>query len=218
MRPMRLRSLFFVQLLRGQALNWAQAVLRTDPKITYADFLAKSKNVFERGTGAEAAAHRLLNLKQGRLSMADYLIEFWTLAEETGWGQSALISTLLNNLCDELKRELVMRELPVTLSDVMTLCVKVDENMRARRGARDYNSPKPLGREEMASGGGTASRMGKWDRNYEDEGEQPMQIGCSRLTPEERQQRWRAGECSYCSRKGHMAVSCSDQPKDHAHQ
>ncbi|CAI5666221.1 unnamed protein product [Oreochromis niloticus] len=209
---------FFVQLLRGQALNWAQAVLRTDPEITYADFLAKFKVVFERGTGAEAAAHRLLNLKQGRRSMADYSIEFWTLAEETGWGQSALISTLLNNLCDELKRELVMRELPVTLSDVMTLCVRVDENMRARRGARDYNSQKPLGREEGASGGGTASGMGGRDRNYEDEGEQPMQIGHSRLTPEERQWRWRAGECFYCGRKGHMAVSCPYQPKDRARQ
>ncbi|CAI5677314.1 unnamed protein product [Oreochromis niloticus] len=124
--------------------------------------------------------------------MADYSIEFWTLAEETGWGQSALISTLLNNLCDKLKRELVMRELPVTLSDVMTLCVKVDENMRARRGTRDYNSQKPLGREERASGGGTASGMGGQDRNYEDKGEQPMHIGRSRLTPEERQRCWRA--------------------------
>lgn len=88
---------FFVQLLRGPALNWAQAVLRTHASISYQDFLAKFKCVFERGTGADAAAHRLLNLKQGRRSMAEYSIEFWTLAEETGWGQPALISTLLNS-------------------------------------------------------------------------------------------------------------------------
>lgn len=27
--------------------------------------------------------------------MDDYSVEFWTLAEETGWGEQALISTLL---------------------------------------------------------------------------------------------------------------------------
>lgn len=42
-----------------------------------------------------------------------------------------MISTLLNNVCDELKGKLVMRELPKTLSDVITLCVKVDEHLRA---------------------------------------------------------------------------------------
>uniref|UniRef100_A0A3Q4G7I1 DUF4939 domain-containing protein n=1 Tax=Neolamprologus brichardi TaxID=32507 RepID=A0A3Q4G7I1_NEOBR len=34
---------FMVQLLRGQALNWAQAVLRTAPDISYEDFLTKCK-------------------------------------------------------------------------------------------------------------------------------------------------------------------------------
>uniref|UniRef100_A0AAZ1XLS0 DUF4939 domain-containing protein n=1 Tax=Oreochromis aureus TaxID=47969 RepID=A0AAZ1XLS0_OREAU len=40
-------------LLRGPALNWAQAVLRTHASISYQDFLAKFKCVFERGTGWE---------------------------------------------------------------------------------------------------------------------------------------------------------------------
>lgn len=66
----------------------AQAVLRTDSEITYQDFLAKFKSVLEKRTGADAADHQLLNLKQGRWSMADYSVKFWTLAEETGWGQS----------------------------------------------------------------------------------------------------------------------------------
>lgn len=63
MGAMSPRLPFFVQLLRGRALNWAQAVLRSDPEITYHDFHSKFKSVFERGTGAAAAAHRLLNLK-----------------------------------------------------------------------------------------------------------------------------------------------------------
>uniref|UniRef100_A0A3B4GQH6 DUF4939 domain-containing protein n=1 Tax=Pundamilia nyererei TaxID=303518 RepID=A0A3B4GQH6_9CICH len=35
---------FMVQLLCGQALNWAQAVLRTAPDISYEDFLTKFKS------------------------------------------------------------------------------------------------------------------------------------------------------------------------------
>lgn len=52
--------------------------------------------------------------------MADYSAEFWTLAEETGWGEQELISTLLNNICDDLKGELLMKELPASLDDVIS--------------------------------------------------------------------------------------------------
>uniref|UniRef100_A0A3P8QFT6 DUF4939 domain-containing protein n=1 Tax=Astatotilapia calliptera TaxID=8154 RepID=A0A3P8QFT6_ASTCA len=57
------RIAFFVQLLRDRALLWAQAALKANPDITYAVFLTKFKNVLEKGSGAEAAAHQLLNLK-----------------------------------------------------------------------------------------------------------------------------------------------------------
>lgn len=82
---MEQRIAFFVQLLRDRALLWAQAALKANPDITYAVFLSKFKNVFEKESSAEAAALRLLNLKQGKRSMADYSIDFQILAEETGW-------------------------------------------------------------------------------------------------------------------------------------
>uniref|UniRef100_A0A3Q4GEB8 DUF4939 domain-containing protein n=1 Tax=Neolamprologus brichardi TaxID=32507 RepID=A0A3Q4GEB8_NEOBR len=47
------RIAFFVQLLRDRALLWAQAALKANPDITYAVFLSKFKNVFEKGSGAE---------------------------------------------------------------------------------------------------------------------------------------------------------------------
>lgn len=207
---------FFVQLLRGRALTWAQAVLRSDPEITYQDFHSKFKSVFERGTGAAAAAHRLLNLKQGRRSMADYSVEFWMLAEETGWGKPALISTLLNNVCDELKGELLTKELPASLDDVISLCIKVDERLRARRGLRNFNTHKPPGCMEMASSRGTVGGGVLREREDETEGEQPMQLGRFRLSPEERHRRWMAGECFNCGHKGHIAATCQAQPKDRA--
>uniref|UniRef100_A0AAZ1XBZ9 DUF4939 domain-containing protein n=1 Tax=Oreochromis aureus TaxID=47969 RepID=A0AAZ1XBZ9_OREAU len=44
--------LFFVQLLRDRALQWAQAVLRSHPEISYPDFLSKFKSVFDKGSEA----------------------------------------------------------------------------------------------------------------------------------------------------------------------
>lgn len=53
------------QLLRDRALTWAQALLQASPEISYDDFLARFKAVFDKGSSAEAAGHRLINLRQG---------------------------------------------------------------------------------------------------------------------------------------------------------
>lgn len=77
--------------------------------------------------------------------MSDYAIDFWILDEETGWGQEALRSVLLNNTWEELKDELIMRDLPTSVNELMSLCIKVDEQLRAHRMQRHYTSHKALG-------------------------------------------------------------------------
>lgn len=76
--------------------------------ITYVNFLSKFKMVLNKGSSTEAAALRLLNFKQGKWSMSDYSIDFWILAEETGWGPEAFGSALL--FPEELNDELIMRD------------------------------------------------------------------------------------------------------------
>lgn len=78
----RVKIDYFVQLLRDRALNWAQAVLKTNLNISYDEFVSQFKGVFSKDTCLAAAAHHLLNLKR---SMADYSIDFHILAVETGW-------------------------------------------------------------------------------------------------------------------------------------
>lgn len=73
-------------------------MLLTNLEISYSDFLAKFKNVFDKGSIATTASHQLLNLKQGKRSVSDFSIHFWILVEETGQGQEAIKSTLLNNV------------------------------------------------------------------------------------------------------------------------
>lgn len=54
------------------------------------------------GNPAVAGQH-LLALKQGKRSMADFSIDFSTLAEQTKWGKEALKSALLANINDGIK-------------------------------------------------------------------------------------------------------------------
>lgn len=206
---------FFVQLLRDRALKWAQVVLSSDPGIAYADFLSKFQTVFNKGSGAEVAALRLLNYKQGKRSMSDYSIDFWILAEETGWGPEALRSALLNNVREEVKDELIMRDLPDSLTELMALCIKVDDRLRARRLPRHYNSQEATGQWRAGS---TSEPSSSRQAESADGGEQPMQIGGSHLSAAERQRRISAGECLYCGHKGHVVASCPSRAKGRAHQ
>lgn len=203
---------YFVQLLRDRALTWAQAVLSASPEITYDEFLSLFRSVFDKGSTAAAAGLRLMNLKQGKRSMADFSVDFWTLATQAGWGQEALKTALLNNVSEEIKDELMVRELPPSLGAIMSLCIRIDDRLRARRSTqRRFAQPQPP--RDASPGPGAAREHGEVE-----EEEQPMQLGRSQLSPTERQRRMAAGECLYCGRKGHFASSCRARAKGRARQ
>lgn len=92
-----------VELMTGRALQWAQAVLNVQPNISYQDFLSKFCCVFDKGSNPDSAANRLFTLKQGRKSVADFSVDFWILAEETGWAKNALRGAFLNSLNEDIK-------------------------------------------------------------------------------------------------------------------
>lgn len=72
-------------------------------------FLSQFQSVFDNGSNAAAAGLRLVNLKQGKRRMADFSVDFWTLATQTWWGQEALKCALLNNVSEEVKDEWIIR-------------------------------------------------------------------------------------------------------------
>lgn len=106
-----------------------------------------------------------------------------------------------------------MRELPQSLEAVMSLCIQVDDRLRARRSVRRH-AP----REPRATRDPSPESRGAREYSGGEEGEQPMQIGRSRLSPAERQRRFSAGECLYCGRKGHFISTCPALAKERAHQ
>lgn len=202
---------YITQLLRDRALAWAQAQLQACPGMSYDDFLSRFKSVFDKGSSTEAAGYRLINLKQGKRSMADFSVDFWTLAAQTKWGPEALKTTLLNNIREELKDEIMLRELPASLNALMSLCIQVDDRLRARQSSRRQPFREPLASRDLQPDAREARASGT-------EEEVPMQLGRSRLTPAERQRRFSAGECLYCGHKGHYISACPALAKGGARQ
>lgn len=202
---------YMIELFRDQALRWGQAVLNTRPGITYDEFVSKFKSVFLKGTDTDTAAHRLFSLQQGKRSVADYSVEFWILAEEAGWEEKALRAAFLNGLTENLKGELAAKDLPVSLDDLISMCIRIDDHIR------EYKRPKHFAPRETLGGAGSLERFreaGESGPTYPE----PMQLGRAHLSPTERLKRRTAGECFYCGIKGHFIDSCPQKPKDRARQ
>ncbi|MGL4416151.1 MAG: hypothetical protein ACRCT0_01595 [Plesiomonas shigelloides] len=76
---------FVCSLLTGKALDWATAVWRVDAFPTFQSFLTLFRTVFDHSANGESAEERLLAISQGAHTVAEYALDFRTLAAETGW-------------------------------------------------------------------------------------------------------------------------------------
>lgn len=80
---------------------------------------------------------RLLSLRQGRRSIADYLIDFCTDAAEAGWADQALQGIFLQSLNDNMKDQLASRDEPTSFEALASLAVRIDNRLRERERARE---------------------------------------------------------------------------------
>lgn len=71
-------------LLQGDALDWAAATWQSKPEVhnNYGKFVSELKKVFDHPVQGQEASTRLLNIRQGERSVAEYSVEFRTLAAE----------------------------------------------------------------------------------------------------------------------------------------
>lgn len=216
----RSRVAYLINLLSGRALQWATALWGTnDPVLsTYAGFTSELQRVFGHPTRQAEASRRLHALRQGGRSVADYSIEFRTLATESGWRDDhALQSAFYHGLSEGIKDELTTRDEPEDLNTLVSLSIRIDDRLRARRRERSHrpatsasSSPLPFSPAPprlalpSSSPPSPSSPLGP--------GEEPMQLGRARLTAEERERRIREGHCLYCGRTGHFISACPIRP------
>ncbi|KAL6465200.1 hypothetical protein MHYP_G00253330 [Metynnis hypsauchen] len=128
----RSKVAYMTSLLTGRALAWATSLWeRASPDTASGEsFMRAMRTTFHNPRGGREAAPRLLALSQGTGSVADYAIEFRTLAAESGWNEEALMAVFQQGLNGRLKDELATRELPSTLEGLYDVCIRLDTRMR----------------------------------------------------------------------------------------
>lgn len=136
--------------------------------------------------------------------MADFAIDFRTLANQSEWNPAALVDAFLHGLADYIKDALVAYDLPLTLDEVIKLAVRLDLRVQARRRERRQGA-LTAGREEARPPLPTSGEAEP----------EPMQLGRTTLSREEWRRRRQGSLCLYCGGKGHFVASCPVKDKTH---
>lgn len=188
-------------LLTGKAVEWASAVWDNDPRIrtSYSYFVQQIKEVFEYPAGGRSASLQIINMTQNHRPVAEYAIEFRTLAAQSGWNDRSLKDVFQNSLDVDLQAELACKGENLSFSDFVTLAVHIDNLMRnvpARMKLRASDRPM----HDTSKVFHTAVTT--------NDGVEPMQMGFAPLTMAERQRRREKNLCFYCGKPGHRIDNC----------
>ncbi|KAI2647134.1 Transposon Tf2-6 polyprotein [Labeo rohita] len=129
----------------------------------------------------------------GRRTAADYALDFRTLAAQSGWNDGPLKLHYRKGLNPDLQVELACRDEGLSLNQYIDLSIRIDNVMRARKPTRPFTTPLPYQPSAAA-------------------GPEPMQVGTTKLTTEERERRIRNHLCLYCGEAGHIRATCPTRP------
>lgn len=192
---------FVISLLTGRAREWATAVWAAKAAccMEFDSFKAEFVKIFDRSALGKEASRLLAALHQGRRSVADFAIEFRTLAASSKWNDAALAARFTEGLEDEIRDEMYAHDLPEHLDELVDLAIRLDNRRDLRRRAR----ASPLLPFVNPVSAFTGS-----DTPVPSSAPEPMQLGRYRLSAEEKQKRLSKGLCLYCGRPGHFASSC----------
>lgn len=100
---------YIIGLLRGRALVWAQVSSMSTHlnTLTFDDFVRRFEWIFNRLNHEGCAADCLFSLHQGLHWVAEYAVEFGTLAVESGWNEAMLQGAFRQGLSGQVRDALV---------------------------------------------------------------------------------------------------------------
>ncbi|KAK3569703.1 hypothetical protein QTP86_003321, partial [Hemibagrus guttatus] len=198
----RSKVAFVITQLRGQALLWAESLWSQDSPVTqsYAGFVEHFKEVFGKPSWDSSVGEELCKLRQGKLMVTEYAIQFRTLAAKSGWNEQALLAAYRQGLSPQVRLHLAAHEDAIGLERLIQLSIRVATRLqscvhRSQDQSRPYNRrdrPEPVSPPEPAP----------------EPAPEPMQLGMTRLNPAERQRRLTQSLCLYCGDPGHALPVC----------
>ena len=216
------RMAYVTNLLTGRAAQWATASWSMGAVFcaTYRDFVAELRKVFHHPTCGQDRDARLSSMQQGSASVTEYSVEFRLAAAESGWNDQSLRSTFRRGLSEGVKDQLATREEPPSLDELIALAIRIDGRIRKRRRKRNLRgSSFNPGSASVPDAVSTPAFPFKIPASVSAAsppvaGEERMELGRTRLSPAERENRFRAGLCLYCGQKGHRLRDCPSRPKE----
>lgn len=214
----RSRIAYIVGLLSGKASEWATAAWTSKSPIchSYSEFTTEMKRIFDHPIQSKEAGQRLISLRQGSTSVAQYALNFRIAAAESGWDQRALQGAFFHGLNDNIKDELAARDECTDLEALIALTIRLDNRLRERRRekmSRGNSAPMNFSIPQVIHSKPSSETV--FPPVTQDE---PMQLGRLRLDPAERQRRIQSRLCFYCGSSEHFRDQCYLRPKAQAHQ
>ncbi|KAI2646997.1 Transposon Ty3-I Gag-Pol polyprotein [Labeo rohita] len=188
---------FVISLLSGRACDWGAAVWEMEAVFCehFSLFKEEMIKVFDHSVFGQEASRLLSSLRQGKRSAADYAIEFRTLAATCEWNEPALAARFLEGLTEEVREEILSRDVPSSLDQMVELAIRLDKRFEGRRRAR---VPVPTLQPISTSSSSAAPRTDP----------EPKQLGSLCISGAERQRRIHHRLCLYCGAEGHFAIQC----------
>uniref|UniRef100_A0AAY4CER3 Gypsy retrotransposon integrase-like protein 1 n=3 Tax=Denticeps clupeoides TaxID=299321 RepID=A0AAY4CER3_9TELE len=203
----RSRIALLLTRLGGSAAEWAAARISSpsSASLSYAEFVEELKLTFCHPDGVEDVASQLYHLRQGTSSVSQFTARFRTLAAKTPLGDHALRMMYYEGLAPRIRGEMVSREMPATYEALIQLAMRIDRHLLALPKTADptptlHQTPRP-----------PLSPLQPTVTPPDHKGE-PMQLGRTTLTPEEKQRRFREGLCAYCASPSHIRLTCPLRP------
>lgn len=135
----------------------------------------------------------------GKMAGFFYAIDRCTLAADSGWNTVAQLATFLHGLAEPIKDQLAPLELPSDLDSLIVMAIHIDTWVveREKQGPSCHASSRPEGAVMLS-----ASILASPPRASSAETsvppairEEPMQVGRTKLIPEEPQRRLHEGRC-----------------------
>uniref|UniRef100_A0A8C5GZJ6 CCHC-type domain-containing protein n=1 Tax=Gouania willdenowi TaxID=441366 RepID=A0A8C5GZJ6_GOUWI len=201
----RAKVAFAINHLIERARLWGTAEWerQTPACSSFQAFADELRKVFGETSLGPDAGGGLLEMRQGTRTVSGYSIDFRTRALQSQWNAAAQTDAYLLGLNDYIKDELVSHDLPSSLDKLIELATRLDRRIQARRQEKRHRIPErlPVPRPRPPV-----------DVNHfpapHDGGPEPMQVGRTSLSPEEREHRRQRNLCLYCGKPGHYIFRC----------
>lgn len=197
-----------VSLLSGPARQWGTVEWSRKSPVcsSYKHFAKDLLLTFDPARPKKESALRLAEVKQGSRSVSQYSIEFRTLAADSDWNDSALHTMFFKGLSERVKDELASRELLDELDKLIDLAKRIDCRILERTPTRAFVRRPPPAPRRFLPGSTLLSPVPEshsQGSNTRNSSPEPMQIGRTKLTPEEKERRFKNNLCLYCGGVGH---------------